>query len=152
MRFDIEELVEDVFYSYLSKKLPTGTKAYIAFDIEQLQYPAIVIGVTTHKAITETEELNSQRVVDLKIGVLTEGITEKTTAGKIVKSAREANRSIRKTVMELLTVSGLVDILNGIGLPNVIFSMAQIGTPVRDVDEEKRLLITEIPIEVIAAT
>ena len=150
--WDIDELVEDAIVSYLKEKISSGMRAYAAWGFDEPQFPAVVVFSGETNPVVENATWDNNRQMPVRVAVMTEAKPQKSAlTGKIIRTPREINRIARSTVMAALAREDLPAQLNCQEIDNINFSMAQVRDWNRDV-EEKRTLVTNIILEVIANT
>lgn len=148
MTWDLEERVEDAFAAYLRTKLPGSMKVYEAWNFVEAQYPCVICYAGETGPVSEDAAWHDPSKIDVQIAVITEAAPEKNSSGVEMLKARERNAAARGPVIEALATQELPALLAGMGVLGVAFSMAQMTTRVRSV--ENRKLITTLSVEVIA--
>jgi hypothetical protein len=138
--FAIEEAVEDAVAEVLAGNTG-GVKVYKAWDAEKIMYPCAVIYAEESSNVEESE-YNGIREVGVKIGVMVEARRGATTA-------RADNKTARNAILAKLHDNDLVTALNATG--HAVFSMAMVTTATRGVEEDRRILTTDISLQVIAS-
>jgi len=150
MLYDLEERVEDAFVAYLQANVTGDMQVYAAFSTDAKTYPCAVVAAASNDAVSDPAEYDDSRQMVVEIGVMTEAAPETDATGGALRTARERNAEARSDVIKALVTSLKTNLIAAAG-PGVAFSMAQIGGPiVRSVDEDRNLLVTVIPVDIIA--
>lgn len=140
----VEEYIEDAIIAYLESQVTSGMTFYPAWTDTKIEYPCAVVHAGSSQNLEGTR-FNGVRVVDVVIGVMTEA---KTQGGL---TARLANRDARDKVLGALAQEPLHTDLNTASAGGVSFSHAMIAGITRSVENERRVFVSEINLEVIAA-
>ena len=144
MSWALEEYCEDAFVSWLNSKLPANLLAvYTAWTDTEIKFPCVV--VHCGKSGNVTGQFNGVRRVEVMLAVMSEAITQGSS------SARVANRTYRNAVIDALAQTNLESDLNGLSPTGVVFSHAEVGDITRSVEEDKRIFVSEITVNCIAA-
>jgi len=145
MSWALEEYTEDAIMNYLTAKVTAGTmNFYAAWDNEEIKYPCSVIHAGVSRNVSGIA-FNGIREIDVQIAVMTDA-KDSTT-----QTARERNRTARDSVLTALAMTALHDDLNAMAPHGVVFSLAMIGQIARSVETERRVFVSEINLETIAA-
>ena len=142
MRWDLEELTEDAFVAYLEQQVGGEMRVYTAWGFNEAQYPCAIVHAGETEPVSEEAEWHDSRAMSVEVAVIVEA-TEKGN-----KTARETNASIRSMVMDALATSDLNTLLIGMQTPDIAFSMAQLASTARTVEDRK--MITTMSLMVIA--
>jgi hypothetical protein len=167
--YDMEERTEDAFVSRLNARIDTanGLKFYPAFTEQKITYPSASVLASDETPISETAEWHTPRMIAVSISVATEFAPEMDGTGQVLRTARQMNQDARTLVMNALTRFNAGDIVDDNivptvkrrsllgqildrGIAGVAFSMAQVRDVRRDVDTEKRKMVSMITADVIA--
>ena len=147
MKWNLEELTEDAIADYLRQMVTGNLRVYVAWGMEQFQYPCAVIHVGATEPISESAAWHDARRLNVSIAVCTEAVPEEDDSGNTLRNAREINAEMRSQVLEAVCVSDLSDRLNARAL-DIAFSMAQVSGTERSTLE--RRLITTVTLDIIA--
>ena len=151
MLYDLEERVEDALVAYLESVVTGDMRVYPAWSDESVQYPCAVVHAGSSDAVSAEAEWSLPRQMGVEITVHTDAAPELDSDGNTRRTARERNAAIRSDVIKAFSTATLKSLVIAAAGPGVAFSMVQLGGPmVRTVDEERRTLITTIPVDVIA--
>jgi hypothetical protein len=147
MNWNLEELIEDAIASYLRATLSGDARVYAAFTSDVIQQPCVIVAAVSSEPISENAQWHNQRSVSVQVGIKSEATPQKDGAGNIIRTAREYAAAIRSDVMNALAKTSLYTLLNAQG-PDVLFSMAQVSSLQRSVED--RSFVTIINLETIA--
>jgi len=148
MQRDLEEKTEDAFVSYLEANLDGEMNVYAAWDFDEVEYPAVIVFAGASEPISEQSEQNDNRMLSVALAVMTEAAPLTDDKGNTIVSTRQRNINARSDVLDLIDISTLKAKLIARLIPDVAFSMAQMTSTERSVED--RHLITTINLEVIA--
>jgi hypothetical protein len=144
MSWSIEEYAEDAVVAYLNSKLTTNLLAvYTAWTDTEIKYPCVVVHAGESSNVTG--QFNGVRRVTMSLAVMSEVITQG------VLSARVANRTYRDAVIDALAQTNLEADINALSPAGVVFSHAEVGDITRSVEDNKRMFVSEITLNCIAA-
>ena len=147
MKWDLEERTEDAIVAYLSTRCD-GMRVSAAWQRDEREYPCVIVHVASTAPISEPAEWHDARMLAVSVAVMTEGADEIDGDGATVRTARERNALARSQVLDALCTTGLLAGLQEQGVADVAFSMAQVTSTERSVED--RYLVTTIAAEVIA--
>jgi hypothetical protein len=144
MSWAVEEYAEDAVVAYLGSKLAAGLLAvYPAWTDTEIKYPCVIIHAGESGNVTG--QFNGVRRLSMSLAVMSEAVAQ----GGM--TAREANRKYRNAVIEALAYDDLHDEINALKPFGVEFSRAEVGAITRSVDEARRVFVSEIALDCIAA-
>ena len=144
MSWAVEEYAEDAVVAYLVANVSNTYSVYPAWTNEVIVYPSIVVHAGDSDNVENTG-FSGVRQIAMQIAV---GVEAKAVGAT---SARLANRAVRDAVITALAQVNLQTALNALSPVGVIFSFAMVGNIKRNLEEEKRVLISVITLDVIAA-
>ena len=142
MKWDLCERTEDAFAAYLESHVSGDMRVYKAWSMTEPQYPCAIVHCGESEPISEDASFHDPRYVKVEVSVGVES-TKKNN-----RTIREVNAAIRSDVMNALAVSDLNTQLIAVGIEGVAFSMAELATEQRDVQD--RVLLTVFELLVIA--
>jgi hypothetical protein len=150
MKWNLPELTEDAFKSYLEANLNLDMNVYVAWgnDEDSIEYPCVIIHADATEPVSEPAEWHDPRMMNVQLAVMTEAVALTDDDGNEILSVRDRNIEARSEVINLLAISGLNAALIARGIEDIAFSMAQMTTTERSTEDHK--LITTITVEVIA--
>lgn len=148
MLWNLEEMTEDAFASYLSANLDEKMFVKAAWDYAEIEYPAVIVFAGTTEPVSEPSEWADPRMLSVSVAVMTEAAPLTDDDANTIVGTRQRNINARSAVIDLLAVDDLKTQIINQEIPAVAFSMAQMTTTERSVEDRK--LITTINIEVIA--
>lgn len=140
----VEEYIEDAIVAYLESVITSGLNIYEAWTDTKIEYPCAVVHAGDSDNVSGTR-FNGVRQVQVSVAVMSEAKTQ----GDL--TARLANRDARDKVIDALAQEPLATELNSASSGGVSFSDAMITGITRSVDTDKRVFVSEINLEVIAA-
>ena len=149
MKWNLRELGEDCFVSYLEGEVTGQLKVFPAWGFSEPEYPCAVVRAGGLAPIVEGADWHDARYCDFEIVVMTDAADEIDAQGNIVKSARDRHSDASTLVLAALFKSGLLESVNGKATTGIAFSMAQAKESEPDVDAEQKKLITRITVETI---
>ena len=147
MKWQLEELTEDAFVSYLTGACG-GLRISAAWDRDEMQYPAGVVHVGGSAWISDTATWHDARQLAVTVAIMTEGADALDADGNVYKTARQVNAEARSQVMDALFRTDLLDKIIEQGTPDIAFSMAQFESTQRTTEGHN--LVTIISGTVIA--
>ena len=149
MKWNLEELVEDAFVSYLKAQLnQSDVQVYAAWDFAEPTFPCVILHAATSSPVSTPAEWNDARSFAVAAAIMSEAAPSVDANGQQQETARERNVRARSAVLDELCVSNLVTLLNARGVSGIAFDMAQVAGTERSVADRK--LVTTVNIEVIA--
>lgn len=160
MKWDLPERVEESVAKYLRSAIPGSIRVYESWGFDAPQYPCVVVFASDDNPVSDLAAWNEFRAMNVRCAVMVEATPEK-QGTTTIRTARERNAEARSAVIEALAVTadpaqdangqplGLPKLLNDAGVAGLVFSMAQLTTMERTVEDRK--LVSILNLEVIAA-
>lgn len=147
--YDLEERAEDAVAAYLRTQVG-DMKVYEAWSFAQMEFPCVAVHCGETSPISETADWHDAREMKLTLAVMTEAADKTDDSGNVLLTARQRNRQAKSDVIRALSTSGLCGLINATGTQGIFFSMIQLSTTGRTVDEGRKLLITTLTLDAIA--
>lgn len=169
MNWDLEERTEDAVLAYLKPKAD-GMNGYTN-DVLALEFPCFVVFCVSCGPLVETGRFAVPHKLLVEVAIMTEAAPLMNASDTAVdKTARDRHRSARSVVMAALNIldsqatpaglaarvaaedlpKGLAAEIDALAPAGVWISNALVGDVQRTIDAEHRLLISTIPLEIIA--
>jgi hypothetical protein len=146
----LEEKIEDSFVRYFNTltEITSLLKIYPGYTDEEIEYPAVVVMVSNTGLVDDSAEFMVQRQVQIDIAVITEAAPILSGTRTILKTSRQRNAEARSVVLGAICGSTLKTVLAAQGVPGLKYSMVQLNSTARSVEDRK--LITVITLDAIA--
>lgn len=150
MKWQLEELTEDCIVSYLEGQVAGQLKILAAWNFSEPEFPCAIVHASRTEPIVEMATWHDARMLTVEVAVMTDAAKEIDTMGNAVKAARDRHIDAKTIVLDALCKTGLTALINAQATTGIAFSMAQVTSTERAVNEAERKLVTTIMIEVIA--
>lgn len=137
----LEKLTERAFQLYLQQNMPSDVRVYVPWEMDEPQYPCVIVRIDERETLGETAEHHIHRMLGGRVvlGLEPRKLWQDMTL-------RENEERLQDAVFEALEVSDLCQQLVNQNVQGVAFSFAHMFRAEQTTENRKLLTVCEIAV------